>query len=126
MKNVDISFEVISKNCDEVTIEGYTTLEDLDNDERPLEFLDSNGNLQWNVPSNPYPEDRQYDKHLDYEILTNEFQSDDLLLQYLADYANETATIDRGEYILKINAWEGKMKWNLLLICLWKWTMKCM
>lgn len=104
MKNVDISFEVISKNCDEVTIEGYTTLEDLDNDERPLEFLDSNGNLQWNVPSNPYPEDRQYDKHLDYEILTNEFQSDDLLLQYLADYANETATIDRGEYILKINA----------------------
>lgn len=103
MKNVDICFEAISKNCDDVTIEGFTTLEDLDNDERPFEFLDSNGNLQWNVPSNPWPENRQYDRYVDYEVLTSEFQSDDLLLQYLADYAEESVTIDRGEYILKIN-----------------------
>ena len=35
--NIDICFEAISKNCDDVTIEGFTTLEDLDNDERPFD-----------------------------------------------------------------------------------------
>ena len=100
--NIDITFEAISKKCEDVTLDGFTTLEDLDNDECPFEFLDRNGNLQWNIPSNPYSE-KEYDRHFDYELLVHEFQSDDLLLQYLCDYAEESITIDRGEYILKIN-----------------------
>lgn len=98
-----VEFEVISKTNKEISIEGFVELSNID-DESPLQFYNpTTYQPQWHVPDNPYPENRQYDWHLDYELLCSAFQSDEMFLQYLSDFSTEDKTIIREDYILKIN-----------------------
>ena len=82
-----VEFEVFFK---EVSVSGYIYINEAD-DEAPLRFYDRVGNEQWNFPSNPYPENYagSYDNHIDYEILSNCFQSTDII-QLLVDNADES------------------------------------
>lgn len=38
-----------------------------------------------------------------YEELSYSFQSDEMFMQFLADFSDENKTVDRGDYLLKIN-----------------------
>ena len=103
MNSETVEFEIISKTNKEISIEGFVDLSDID-DESPLQFYNpTTYQPQWQVPDNPYPENRQYDLHLDYELLCSAFQSDGMFLQYLSDFSTEDKTIIREDYILKIN-----------------------
>ena len=106
MNSETVEFTVISKINKEISIEGFVELSDID-DESPLQFYNpTTYQPQWQVPANPYPENRQYDWHLDYELLCSAFQSDEMFLQYLSDFSTEDKTIIREDYILKINGGE--------------------
>lgn len=108
MKEVIIEFEGYNGIC---TISGFMFLEDAD-DEKPLQFYDENGfEIGYNYPSNPYQEyvhDSVGDISVngDYQAfnqLLESMQSDELLIQYLVDYADESALIQREGYDLRIN-----------------------
>lgn len=104
--NEIIEFTVRSKEKDVVEINGYVYVDEID-DEAPLHFYDQFGvECGQQVPSNPYSENTLggYDSHVDYELLSSRFQSDDMFLQYLYDYKDDGHTeIDREDYILEIN-----------------------
>ena len=101
MNNI-IEFSVKHKESD-VEISGYVYVEELD-DEHPLNFYNHEGlEVGHYVPSNPYSENTSYDLYMDYETLKTEFQTDDLFLQFLSDFADENKVIDRGDYLLIIN-----------------------
>lgn len=104
-----IEFEAISKADPSIIISGITYLEDID-DESPLQFYDQTNQLSWYIPKNPFDMDTQMQSYTNYEALKEAFNCDDLLLQYLADYATENKTIIRGNYILKINPGDDNMK----------------
>lgn len=96
-----IEFKAISNDNKNIEIAGVTCLADIDNDERPLQFYDNLNQLQWNIPKNPFNiDDEDWGT---YERLKIAFQTDDLLLQYLADFATENKIVNRGEYTLVIN-----------------------
>lgn len=101
MSNKTIEFECISKKDNDVKISGYVYVEELD-DESPLNFYDHQG-LECGsyVPSNPYKEN-SYDWEA-YEDLSRAFQSDEMFIQFLADFSDENKTVDRDGYFLKIN-----------------------
>lgn len=98
-----IEFKGIKGNA---SISGYMRLEDAD-DERPLCFYNNEGfEIGSQYPNNPFPEvyDGKMVKNFeDYEILKEEMQCDDLLIQYLIDFADEKTEINRGQYVLCIN-----------------------
>ena len=97
-----IEFEVRSKVNEDISISGYVDYNELDDDE-PLWFYDQFGLESSNrVPKNPYREDRG--ELEEYEKVKGAFQSDVLFLQYLADFHDENKTVDRGDYLLIINA----------------------
>lgn len=98
MENEIVEFKVVKGDS---YIGGYMYLEDADSEEA-LHFYDSHGfEAGFHVPKNPWPEHTEgWDN---YETLSSEFQSDDLFIQFLVDFAKENKTIDRGEYILIIN-----------------------
>lgn len=97
-----IEFECISKTNDQICISGFVEYDEIDDDEC-IQYYDNNGfENGYNIPSNPYPENRQYDWHVDWDILKNNMCTDDLFLQCLAECYNKCATIDRGDYILKV------------------------
>lgn len=102
MENETIEFECISKKDNDVKIAGYIDINTVDDDEPAMYFYDQQG-LECGsyVPSNPFEEGT--DGYRAYEELSSAFQSDDLFLQYLADFSDENRTVDRGEYFLKIN-----------------------
>ena len=95
-----IEFEVVSKEDDDISISGYVYIDELE-DEHPLNFYNSQGiECGTRVPSNPYDDMSNWGA---YEKLSSAFQSDELFLQFLSDFADENRTIDRGDYLLKIN-----------------------
>ena len=96
-----VEFEVVSTKDGDISISGYVYVDELD-DEHPLNFYDRNGfECGTRVPSNPY--DDMSPNWEAYEKLSSAFQSDELFLQFLSDFADENKTIDRGEYNLLIN-----------------------
>lgn len=97
-----IEFEVISKLINSVTIKGYVNIDEID-DENPLRFYDHQGlECESYVPPNPYKNGVMLWNDA-YEELSYSFQSDEIFLQFLSDYSDEDKTVDRGEYLLKIN-----------------------
>lgn len=102
MKNNEVVIEFCGYNgiCN---ITGYMYLEEAE-DEKPLNFYNKQGfECGNNYPTNPYNEyeDKRYDA---YEQLKEAMQTDELLIQYLVDYANgESVCIQREGYKLKIN-----------------------
>ena len=102
MKNETIEFECVSKLIDCITIRGYVYVEELD-DESPLHFYDQQG-LECGsyVPSNPYKDGALLWCDA-YEELSSAFQSDEMFMQFLADFSDEDKIVDRGDYLLKIN-----------------------
>ena len=98
----------VTHSLTEVGVSGIMYIEEAD-DETPLRFYDEMNQEQWNVPSNPYDMDNNYDYWLDYELVTTALQTCDIV-QYLLDYAgNESKEIvldectDGGEIILTID-----------------------
>ncbi len=97
-----VEFTVQSKENELVEISGWAYIEELD-DETPLHFYNRFGeDCGSYVPTNPFPENRNYDAHMDYELLSLGFQSDEKFIQYLADACTEPQTYDKGEYLLTI------------------------
>lgn len=95
-----IEFECIRND---VKISGWMNIEDADC-EHPLNFYDQQGlECGTRVPQNPYNIDNNYEYWSDYEMLKEAFQSDDLFIQNLVDFADENKTLDCGDYILTIN-----------------------
>ena len=78
------------------TIRGYVLEDEIDSDE-PLHFYTAQGFETSKLPIRAGTEDED-EPHL-YEAFT----TDSLLLQYLADFSNESKTIDREDYCLLIN-----------------------
>lgn len=102
MNNDVIEFECISKNDNDVKISGYIDINTVDDDEPDMYFYDQQG-LECGsyVPSNPFEEGT--DDWEAYDELSSAFQSDEMFLQFLSDYSDEDRTVDRVDYLLKIN-----------------------
>lgn len=82
-------------------IAGYVYLSEID-DENCIYFYNHQGLENGTIlPKNPYNYESKAWKN--YEALKNAFITDDQLLQFLADFAEEIKTIDRGNYSLQIN-----------------------
>lgn len=110
MNDISIEFKAMSKNG--IIIAGYVYESEIE-DEHPLNFYDKNGFEDGSrVPLNPYSEDDS--RWEDYEKLSSAFQSDELLLQFLSDFAEEDKSIDRGNYILIINNGDNKLYMDVL------------
>ena len=108
--DIIIEFRAISTlpNNEEV-IEGFMNLEEVD-DEKPLQFYDHNGiEIGYNFPSNPYQEyGATYNDYIDWEQLKTSLQYDDQVIQFLVDFATESKTITREDYILEINGGDSE------------------
>lgn len=108
--DIIIEFRAISTlpNNEEV-IEGFMNLEEVD-DEKPLQFYDHNGiEIGYNFPSNPYQEHgATYNEYIDWEQLKTSLQYDDQVIQFLVDFATESKTITREDYILEINGGDSE------------------
>ena len=91
--------EVVEFSCKYGTasFSGYAYVEDLD-DFDYIHYYDRNNQPQGSL-SNAYFEGTPED----IEALQIAFSNDILFGQFLADFADEEKTIDRGDYILKIN-----------------------
>lgn len=98
-----IEFECISKMNNDVKIAGYVFVDDLDDDVTDMYFYDHQG-LECGsyVPSNPYKDGALLWCDA-YEELSSAFQSDEMFMQFLADFSDEDKIVDRGDYLLKIN-----------------------
>lgn len=96
-----IEWTAILKENEQITIEGFVNKDEI-NDDECMQYYDHNGfENGYNFPNNPYPKNRQYDWYMDWEKLSMELKTDNIL-QCLRKFANEYKTIDRGEYILVI------------------------
>lgn len=97
-----VEFSVISKENSDITISGYAYTDSFDDDEIDIIFYNNQGlEAGHYIPSNPYND--LSDEWKDYELIKEAFQTDDLFIQFLYDYGDENRTVDRGDYLLKIN-----------------------
>lgn len=96
-----IEFKCISKKQEYIYIQGYVFKNELD-DENPFYFYNVQG-LECGsyVPSNPF--EVGTDDWEVYEELSRAFQSDEMFLQFLSDFADKNRTVVRDGYFLKIN-----------------------
>ena len=84
------------------SIAGFMRLEEC-GDEKPLQFYDNQGfENGYNYPNNPYTENGDK-KYYVFEQLKEAMMTDDMLIQYLVDYADESILIKREGYELRIN-----------------------
>ena len=102
---------IIEFTCarDYASVSGWMNLEDCDTEDC-LNFYNEGGfEIGTQFPKNPFPE---YDAGIkvvnyeDFETLKEAMLSDELLIQFLVDFANEKKTVDRENYTLYINGGE--------------------
>ena len=103
----NINFEIISKLRHNVCVRGFVDSTDIDSEDA-VQFYDALNQPCWRVPANPYRETGSIEElrlHDVYEKLIYEFQTDDLFLQFIGDFADSdesTDIIDRNNYILML------------------------
>lgn len=102
MKNETIEFECISKADNDVKLAGYVFVDDLDDDVTDIYFYDDMGLECGNYVAKPHCKEGSSEFEAYYDVV-EAWKTDDLFLQYLADFSDENRTVDRGEYFLKIN-----------------------
>lgn len=97
---------IIKRNNAEIA--GFVNAEEIDDDEC-IQFYNHQGfENGYNLPKNPF--DDLSDDWADYEKLVEEWSTDSMFLQYLWDYRDEDAVLERNGYTLFVNEGEKALK----------------
>lgn len=97
----EVDFKVVLLKDETISEQGRLDTEDADS-ERPIRWYDYG--LKWFFPNNPFDPDYEIAEYNRHQELRNAVLSDDLLIQYLVDFADEeNVEILRDGYKLIIN-----------------------
>ena len=100
-KMTEVDFKVVLLKDETISEQGRLDTEDADS-ERPIRWMDYG--WKWFFPNNPFDPDWQIADYNRHQELRNAVLTDDLLIQYLVDFADEeNVEILRGKYKLLIN-----------------------
>lgn len=97
-----IEFKITLNTNPKASLEGYVNKNEIDTEE-PIHWYDRTGySYNSNFPQNPISTTSFTSIYDDYETLINSFYNDDMFLQYLWDYQDQQAEINRGDYTIHI------------------------